>query len=207
MDSIAYSNDLTLHFGQVTPKESKFAKETLVSLRESAKKFNKNIKFNKKQDPGSFYEWEHLRYSEKSFFSGTLTSHKADTFSNAFEKNSVFDTELNFDRVAYEENIKIISEFLSKLIFPNISTEGNFIGGDDNLVDLNMQQQLIKFLSHNPRIPTQLTGESKVAQELQRLLKFHVKNTKTRRIRVNGVRGGLCVTDTTLSYISFSFYN
>lgn len=47
LDSIAYAEDLTFHFGNVNSKESKFAKETLVLLRETVTKFEKTIKFNK----------------------------------------------------------------------------------------------------------------------------------------------------------------
>lgn len=184
LDSLAYSNDLSLYFGSINTKESKRAKDILVVMREAAAKFGKNVKFVKKPSPGNFHEWEHLRYSEKGFFAGTLTSHKAETFDTAFDKFSVFDNELNFDRVAYEQNLKIISEFLSRLIFTKDSSEGGFISEND-LVDTEIQSHLISFFAHNPRIPTMLSTDSKITQELLRLLKFHLKNTKTRRIRVN----------------------
>lgn len=188
LDSIAYANDLTLHFGNVNSKESKFAKETLVLMRETVSGFEKDLKFNKKPSAGNFYEWEHIRYSDKGFFAGTLTSNPTEAFENKYAKFSVFDTEQNFDAAAYQENLKIVSEFLFKLIFPDFKDKESFFSSDESLVDTSINTQLIKFLSKNPRTPSELTEGSKVTQELHRLMKFHIKNTKVRRIRVNNPR-------------------
>lgn len=186
LDSLAYADDMTFYFGNMNSKESKFAKEVLQLMRESSSKFNKNIKFNKKPSPGNFYEWEHLRFSEKGIsFAGTLTSYKNVTFENQYEKFSVFDTEDNFDAAAYEINIKIITDFLAKLILPSIKRDERFIKDDATLVDFKNQTQFINFLTSNQRIPTKMVTNSKIVLELQQMMKLSIKNTKVRKIRVN----------------------
>lgn len=186
LDSLAYADDMTFYFGNMNSKESKFAKEILQLMRETSSKFNKSIKFSKKPTPGNFYEWEHLRFSEKGIsFAGTLTSFRNVTFENQYEKFSVFDTEDNFDAAAYELNVKIISDFLAKLILPNIKRDEKFIQDDAVLVDFKNQTQFINFLSTNQRIPVQMVTNSKIIQELQKMMKASIKNTKVRKIKVN----------------------
>ena len=186
LDSLAYADELTFYFGNMNSKESKFAKDFLLLMRDTSSKFNRNIKFSKKPTSGNFYEWEHIRYSEKgTAFAGTLTSYKNVTFEHQYEKFSVYDNEDNFDSTAYELNIKIITEFLAKLLLPSIKRDERFIKDDATLVDFKNQTQFINFLSNNPRIPTQMTTDSKIIQELLRIMKTYVKNTKVRKIRVN----------------------
>jgi hypothetical protein len=74
LDSIAYDNDLTIHMGNVNQKESQFAKNIMVQLKKASSLYGKEFKLVKKPQPEVFYEWEHIRYSEKGFFAATMTS-------------------------------------------------------------------------------------------------------------------------------------
>lgn len=60
--------------GSVNQKDSVFAKNLMVQFKKSANMYEKEFKLVKKHAPGQFYEWEHIRYSEKGFFSATMTS-------------------------------------------------------------------------------------------------------------------------------------
>lgn len=97
----------------------------------------------------------------------------------------MFDNEENFDPAAYELNLKIVTEFLAKLCFPQIKREEKYLSDDVTLVNFNNQTQFISYLSQNPRIPTQLVTDSKISQELVRQMKLNLKNTKVRKIKVN----------------------
>lgn len=67
------------------------------------------------------------------------------------------------------------------MMFPDTKTNW-YLTGEENLFN---HKKVIDFLSSNLRVPTQLSTDSKITQEFLDLLKFHLPNTKTRRIRVN----------------------
>ena len=196
LDSLAYNNDLSMNFGSVNKADAKFAKSTLKTLKDAGERAGTQIKFNKKATAGSFYEWEHIRYSDKGFFSGTLTSFKTDTFESQYEKFSVFDNEANFDEYAFEKNIRLVAEFLLHMTFPNFDSQSDLIGEER----LFSKEIMMKFLEKNPREPTQLNKDSKLTQELHRMLKFHIKNTKIRKIRVDGANAIKFYEDMPLSH-------
>lgn len=74
LDSIAYNNTLTMHMGNINPMDKDFAKESMIQLKKVSNMFDRTFTLTKKSTPSSFHEWEHLRYSDSGFFSGTLTS-------------------------------------------------------------------------------------------------------------------------------------
>ena len=80
LDSIAYENDITVHMGNVNSKEAQFAKNIMINFKNAASLYDREFKLAKKPQPGKFYEWEHIRYSEKGFFAATMTTSKRDEF-------------------------------------------------------------------------------------------------------------------------------
>ena len=103
------------------------------------------------------------------------------------EKFSVFDNIQNFDRNAYERNLKVVAEFLLKLSYPSLDADTPFLSsfeGQASLIDPELQQHVLEFIANNPRIPTEISNDSRLVTELSRLLKFHMKNIKSKRIRV-----------------------
>ena len=99
----------------------------------------------------------------------------------------MFDNQLNFDKNAYEANLKIITNFLIKLSFPQIEPETPFFETSESqisFIDSNMQSQMMNFLEDNPRIPSELSTDSKLLKELSRIVKFHFKNMKSKRVKV-----------------------
>jgi hypothetical protein len=76
--------------------------------------------------------------------------------------------------------VKLVAEYLLRMMFPETKTNW-YLTGEENLFN---HKKVIDFLSTNLRVPTQLSTDSKTTQEFLDLLKFHLPNTKTRRIRV-----------------------
>jgi len=97
LDSLSYANDLTVHVGNVKHEHEEFVKNTLKTLKTAGGLYGKPVNFNKKFLPTSFYEWEHLRYSENNIAAFTITSHPQKAFSNMFEKFSLYDTEFDIE--------------------------------------------------------------------------------------------------------------
>lgn len=63
-----------MNMGSISLKQKDYAKSLMISFQKSAKMYGKEMKLVKKPSPNMFYEWEHIRYSEKGFFSATMTS-------------------------------------------------------------------------------------------------------------------------------------
>ena len=135
LDHIAESEGLTLLMGSTeTEEQETFAKQVLGLLKKTAKDVNTKIGFEKKISAGNFYEWEHLRFSERAMTAATLTSLKTRKFSHKYDKLSVFDTLEAFDKAAYEKNSKLIAEFLLRLVFDLTESESTYLTSDLNLI-------------------------------------------------------------------------
>ena len=75
LDHIASDGPLKVLTGSVSKEEDKdFAKDTLKSLKVSAALQEKSIEFSRKTNPSEFYEWEHIRFSDKGLVSLTITT-------------------------------------------------------------------------------------------------------------------------------------
>lgn len=109
-------------------------------------------------------------------------------FYSKFEKFSVFDNKYNFDKIAYETNLKIVTEFLMKLSFPTLDSDTLFLNtfeGQASLIDEEFQDHFINFIATTPRIPSEIgLSTTRLIEELNRIFKFHLKNVKSKRIRV-----------------------
>ena len=130
LDHIASDGPLKALTGSVNKKEEiEFSKQTFRTLQISAGLAGKKINFERTVNPGNFYEWDHIKYSDKGLNAITLTSLQNTKFETVFDKYSVFDTASTFNRDVYDENVSIIAEFLVRMIFgiENEDTETSYI--------------------------------------------------------------------------------
>ena len=76
LDQIGHHGPLTVFTGNTIDESQKeFAKHIVKALDKSAvSSLSESLNFKRKVVPSSFYEWEHIRYSEKSIFALTITS-------------------------------------------------------------------------------------------------------------------------------------
>lgn len=129
IDSLGFKGPLTAHVGNVNNEQEEFAKGIFKTLKLSASLNNKSISFTKKLLPDSFYEWEHLRYSEHNLIAFTITSNPSKTFSSKFDKFSLYDTVSHFDYEAFKQNTEIVAEFIVRALYGIEFTEAKYIQG------------------------------------------------------------------------------
>ena len=184
LDHLGSSADMTLHMGatQNSEEAEQFVRQTLKNLKSGVVDMGGSLKFQKKTKPGSFYEWEHLRYQENGFTAGTLTSLEKTEFSSRFEKFSLFDSKSSFNKKAYARNVQAITEFLTRLVF-RFPVDHVYSLTKDT-VNMNRLENQLTFFGSTSRYLTSVTKGSNMLKELVRLFSSHIGNVRTKFLRV-----------------------